>query len=112
MEAGVVIPDSLLSVSRSVIIAEQRMAASLKDYFERILLKDEIRSAAQGYLLHNGLLVRKWPYLVNGGVKPVYQVVVPLKFRSSVLQASRDQFGHFGVHKTYDYVMRYFFGHA
>lgn len=57
-----------------------------------------------------GLLVRKWsPHGAGSVGKPVFQVVVPEKFCKEVLRASHDQLGHFGVGKTYNYILRYFF---
>lgn len=40
---------------------------------------------------------------------PVFQIVVPSKFREEVLRTSHDQLGHLGVRNTNDYVLRYFF---
>ena len=40
---------------------------------------------------------------------PVWQIVVPSKFRSEVLKASHDQSGHLGVYKTHNYILQYFF---
>ena len=106
----VVVPDSLLSVPRSVLGAEQKADPSLSLLFEALLSKEAVRSAAGGYLLQEGLLVRKWsPHGVSFVGKPVFQVVVPEKFRTQVLKTAHDQLGHLGVHKTYNYILRYFF---
>jgi len=104
------VPDSLLSVSRSVLGAEQKADPSLSQMFESVLSKEAERSAVGGYLLQGGLLVRKWsPHGVNFVGEPVFQIVVPEKFRIEVLKTSHDQLGHFGVRKTYDYILRHFF---
>lgn len=104
------VPDSLLSVSRSVLEAEQKADSSLSQMFDAVLSKEAGRSAAGGYLQQEGLLVRKWsPHGVSFVGKPVFQVVVPEKFRGEVLKAAHDQLGHLGVRKTYNYILRYFF---
>lgn len=95
------VPDSLLSVSRSDLGAEQKADPSLSQMFDAVLSKEAERSAAGGYLLQEGLLVRKWsPHGVSFVGKPVFQIVVPEKFRNDVLKASHDQLGHLGVRKT------------
>lgn len=40
---------------------------------------------------------------------PVIQIVLPSKFRKSVLRLAHDESGHWGVKKTYDRVLRHFF---
>ncbi len=57
---SVVVPDSLLSVSRSDLVAEQRADPSLNQLFEAVLSPEDGNSAASGYLLQGELLVRKW----------------------------------------------------
>lgn len=49
------------------------------------------------------------PHGDNSVGDPVLQVVVPSKFRTEVLKASHDHCGHLGVHKTYAYILHYFF---
>ncbi len=103
---SVVVPDSLLSVSRSDLVAEQRADPSLNQLFEAVLSPEDGNSAASGYLLQGELLVRKW--LSHGEDflgKPVFQIVVPAKFRDEVLKTSHDQSGHLGVRKTYNYIL-------
>lgn len=66
---------------------------------------------SSGYLLSNGLLMRRWvPYGENvaGGV--VEQVVLPVKYNRSVLKTAHDSTAdHIGVRKTYDRVLLHFF---
>lgn len=101
-----IIPDSLLSVSRADLVAEQKADPSLTQLFDAVLTVEDGKSAANGYLL----LVRKWmPHGENVVCRPIFQIVVPLKFCDEVLKASHDQSGHLGVRKTYDYILRYFF---
>ena len=40
---------------------------------------------------------------------PIFQVVVPSKFRGYVLKLAHDGSGHLGVHKTYDRILCNFF---
>lgn len=49
------------------------------------------------------------PHVENFVGDPVFQIVVPSRFRDKVLRTSHDQSNHLGVHKTYEYVLRYFF---
>ncbi|XP_039504978.1 uncharacterized protein LOC120460978 [Pimephales promelas] len=91
---------------------EQKLDPSLHTLFESLMSPDEIRHVAQGYFLQDGMLVRKWiPHGSDFAGDPILQVVVPEKYRSLVLESSHDKFaGHFGVRKTYDRILRHFFG--
>lgn len=74
-------------------------------------LFDCVVPMSSGYFLSNGLLMRRWvPYGENvaGGV--VEQVVLPVKYKQSVLKTAHDSTtGHMGVRKTYDRVLLHFF---
>lgn len=61
----------------------------------------EIEDSASGYFLQNSLLVRKWVDH-KGKVlgEPVFQVVLPLRFREAVLKVAHNESGHVGVNKT------------
>lgn len=53
---------------------------------------------------------RKWiPHKGDFVGDPVFQVVVPVNFRHTVIEVAHDQAGHQGVRKTYDRLLRYFF---
>ena len=85
----------------------------MSQLFDLVLTTEEGRSAASGYLLQDKLLVRKWlPHGDSFVDNPVFQVVVPSKFRGEVLKTAHDQSGHLGVRKTYKYLLRYFFWHC
>nr|XP_046229617.1 uncharacterized protein LOC124050808 isoform X1 [Scatophagus argus] len=106
----VVVPDSLLSVSRSDLVVEQRADPSLRPLFELVLATEDVNSVAGGYLLQGELLVRKWlPHGEDFVGKPVFQTVVPAKFRDDILKTAHNQLGHLGVRKTYNYILHYFF---
>ncbi|XP_060928436.1 uncharacterized protein LOC133002867 [Limanda limanda] len=64
-EERVPIPNSLLSVSRSGLVAEQRADSSLSQLFDLVLTTEEGRSAASGYLLQDKLLLHAWINLSN-----------------------------------------------
>lgn len=71
------VPDSLLSVSRSALGAEQKADPSLSQMFDAVLSKEAERSAASDYLLQEGLMVRKWsPHVVSFVGKPVIQIFI------------------------------------
>ncbi len=77
-----------------------------------MISSDEIRHVAHGYFLQDGMLVRKWiPHGNDFAGDPIMQVVVPEKYRSLVLKISHDKLaGHLGVKKSYDRILRHFFG--
>lgn len=55
------------------------------------------------------MLLRKWiPHKDIIG-DPVFQVLVPTKFRQMMIEIAHDQSGHQGVRKTYDRLLRYLF---
>ena len=74
---SVSMPDSLLSVSHTVLATEQRADPSLSKLFDKVLSDADMKSAAIGYLCQDQLLVRKWvPHGLNRVGDPVFQVVV------------------------------------
>lgn len=98
------------SVSQDDLKREQKADLSLKSLFEQVGTDAQIESSARGYFLNDGLLVRKWvPHGENFVGDPIVQIVLPEKFRESVLKVAHEGSGHFGVRKTYDRVLRYFF---
>lgn len=64
---------------------------------------------ACGYFLQDSLLVGKWSPHAGIIGDPVFQIIVPTKFCSAVLQIAHDESGHSGVSKTYNRVLRHFF---
>lgn len=62
------------------------------------------------YFLKDGMLLRRWVSESEPITKVYVQVVVPLKFRQSVVGLAHDGVaGHMGVRKTYDRLQRRFF---
>lgn len=98
------------SVSHDELMHEQKVDSTLKSCMGGVCSPEEVRNRSCCYFLHNNVLMRKWTPQFEGFIgDPIYQVVVPLKYRNIVLQISHDQSGHMGVRKTYDRVLLYFF---
>lgn len=90
-----------LSVSHSELLAEQQADPSLKELFGSLLSSGEMNSVS-GYLIQNGILVKKWVSRVNDFVgDPIFQVVIPSKFRDHVLKLAHDSSGLMGVRKGF-----------
>ncbi|KAL2080855.1 hypothetical protein ACEWY4_022708 [Coilia grayii] len=99
-------------VSPDEFVAAQKEDRSLDELFSLVLPAEDIHSVSRGYFLQDGLLVRKWLHIKgeDGIYDPIFQIVVPLKFRDVVLKTAHGSVsGHLGVKKTYDKVMRYFY---
>lgn len=102
--------DFPLSVSSEELLHEQQSDPYLKDVLSGVLSDLEVSSAAGGYLIHNGLLFRKWVPLGDDFVcDTAYQLVVPAKFCLAVLKVAHDESGHFGTRKTYLGILKHFF---
>ncbi len=55
--------------------------------FDQVQPKQEAKSAAFGYFLHDGVLVHKWvPQGLDCVEDPVVQIVVPTKFQNDVFE--------------------------
>lgn len=75
-----------------------------------MLSPEAASESSRGYVVDNNILLRKWVLHCDDFVAdPVFQVVVPFKFRDAVLRLAHDDAGHWGVRKTYDQVLRHFF---
>ncbi len=99
-----------VSFSRRELIAAQQADVSLGELFDRVLPEGEVQDSAHGYFLQDSLLVRKWVQHGDAFLgDPVFQVVLPVCFRQSVLKVAHDESGHSGVRKTYDRLLRHFF---
>lgn len=104
------LPDFPLAVSHSDLRSEQRADPSLEELFGSVLSASEVKNVASGYFIQDGILLRKWlPHGEDFVGDPIFQVVVPSKLRSHVLELAHDRSGHFGVRKTYDKILRHFF---
>uniref|UniRef100_A0A8C1RHP2 Gypsy retrotransposon integrase-like protein 1 n=1 Tax=Cyprinus carpio TaxID=7962 RepID=A0A8C1RHP2_CYPCA len=107
----IVLPDLPSSLSFSDFVVAQKEDSTLSELFAGVLPVEERHSAARGYFVQDGLLVRKWMPQINDVLEdPVFQIVVPVKFRDLILQTAHgDIAGHLGVRKTYDRLMKYFY---
>ena len=102
--------DFPLSVSHGDLVREQQVDPSLKPLFEGALPAAGVRDSVHAYFIHDEVLVRKWvPHGPDFVGDSIFQIVVPSKFHSLVLQVSQDKCGHMGVLKTYDRILCHFF---
>ncbi|KAI7799880.1 hypothetical protein IRJ41_013806 [Triplophysa rosa] len=103
---------SLLSeISREELVSAQKDDPGLKGLFADVLLPEDVESAASGYFIYDGVLLRKWlARREDCGGELLVQVVVPEKFRDVVFRLSHSAIvGHLGVKKTYDRVLQHFY---
>lgn len=106
----VLLPDLPPLVSRDEWIKAQKSDVSLSSLWDQVVPCHQVSEVAQCYIVQEGLLVCKWMPCFDDVVgAPVFQVVVPRDFRSQVLRTAHDECGHFGVRKTYLYVLKHFF---
>ncbi len=101
---------ALPSVSHQGWVSAQREDPSLKSLFDAALSPEVEESSANGYLIENEVLLRKWTFHAEGGLtEPTIQVVVPVSLRNTVLESAHGGVsGHFGVNKTYQHLLQYF----
>lgn len=98
------------SICSGDLVKEEQLDPSDKGLLNMVCDSDEVCSLFHCYFLQKEVLLRKRVHqgecclgdLIN-------QVVVPQKFRKTVLQIAHDTSGHLGVRKTYDCVLRHFF---
>ena len=109
-EFSFVVPDDL-GVSRVDLAQEQRKDPSLKDLYDLVVPSCQVGNIKQGYVLHDDVLCRIWaPHGDGFSGDPIVQVVLPEKFRTSVIRTAHDKVaGHMGVKKTYHRVLQHFF---
>ncbi len=89
---------------------EQHSDSSLDELFQSVVSPVEVDNVARGYLVHDGVLL--WKYIPHNNDfvgDPVFQIVVPVKYRRMMIEIAHDQLGHQGVRKTYDRLLQYFF---
>lgn len=109
------VPDvSGLSLSRQQLIADQKADESLAHLFEGAVTGDVIEAMSTGYVVKDGLLMRKWTPLNVSPVEEwsvVTQIVVPMPYRVEILKLAHDNplAGHLGIKKTYNRILRHFF---
>lgn len=96
-------------VNRECLVKAQQKDVMLTKCFDAV-------SNAKGdavYFIADGLLMRKWkPRVADDECFTVYQIVVPVEYRSHVLSLAHEHVmaGHLGVTKTYNVCCTIFFG--
>ncbi len=94
-------------VSAEKLRKEQRADSSLNVLFQCAVTPEEMGNLARGYVVGDGVLLRKWiPHKGDFVGDPVFYVVVPVKFRRTLIEIAHDQSGHQDVHKTYDRLLQ------
>lgn len=97
-------------VSAEELGKEQRANFSLDVLFQCAVTPAEMGNLTHGYVVSDGVLLRKWiPHKGDFVWDPVFQVVVPVKFRCTMIEIAHDQSGHQGVRKNYNHLLRYCF---
>jgi len=80
--------------AREELIADQNSDPSLSCLFEKAVLMDESTALKSGYLLSDGVLLRKWSPNFRASAEDdwsvVTQVVVPSKYRHDILCLAHD----------------------
>ncbi|KAK0153503.1 Retrovirus-related Pol polyprotein from transposon 412 [Merluccius polli] len=104
--AGLFVPELPASLSYDELVEAQGKDQSLEKFFALAAA-----DPGKGYLVQNGVLLRKWLFCADPDVADqVMQVVVPDKYRDLVLKTAHGvESGHFGVKKTYNYILRHFY---
>lgn len=104
--SGLFIPELPAPLSYDELVEAQGKDQSLEKYFALAAA-----DPGKGYLVQNGLLLRRWSSCVDPDVADqVMQVMVPDKYRDLVLKTAHGkESGHFGVKKTYNYILRHFY---
>ncbi len=102
-----------LPVTHSQIVMAQNDDSSLKKCLSAVISREAAKKRNTAYFRDNDLLMRKWCSKVEEDLdwNVVYQVVVPLKYRSHVLCLAHEHLlsGHLGVTKTYHRILQHFF---
>ncbi len=70
----------------------------------------EIKSVPSGYFLQDGILMRNWVAHGEDFIgNPIFQVVIPSRFRNHVLKLAHEGSGHLGVRRTCGRILQHFF---
>lgn len=102
-----------LPVSREALIDAQKGDPTLQKCRTNAEVSSPYRRNCH-YVWKDSVLMRKWVSTLSEPENEddwVYQIVVPSKFRQSVLSLAHDHLwsGHLGINKTYHRVLRHFF---
>ena len=98
------------SISQPELVREQKADPTLKELFNLVLPKSEVKNLAHGYFIEDGVLLRKCGPCGQGFIgDPVFQIVIPSKFQEVILRIAHYESGHMGVRRTYNRVLEKFF---
>lgn len=106
--------DTTFRVSREQLIVEQKRDVSLSTLFELVVSGNEADVIPVGYVITDGVLVRRWTpraASTSNDWNTVTQIVVPKPLRGEILRLAHDDpfAGNLGVKKTFDRILRCFF---
>ena len=105
---------SLLTFTRQELLREQSDDPEIQQLCQYALDEHKVDTVPRGYFMKDGVLMRKWrPPTVPASHEwsMIYQIVVPQKYRSTVLSLAHDtpMAGHLGVSKTHRRVLNHFY---
>ena len=107
--------DSVLSVSRNTLIEMQSADDSLQGVRDKIVDVGQIGQHRVCFYDDDGMLMRKWEKQQMTGrvnmtkLNQTTQVVVPKKYRLSIMTMAHDKSGHLGIEKSKDRILAHFY---
>lgn len=105
--------NSSIIVNRKQMSDAQQSDPLLRKCFNSAVRQEVVKEEKVAYFIDDGLLMRKWCSNddAEGDWSSVFQIVVPVVYRTQVLRLAHDHqlAGHLGITKTYDRILRHFF---
>lgn len=105
--------NSSIIVNRKQMSDAQQSDPLLHKCFNSAVRQEVVKEEKVAYFIDDGLLMRKWCSNddAEGDWSSVFQIVVPVVYRTQVLRLAHDHqlAGHLGITKTYDRILRHFF---
>ncbi len=105
--------NSSIVVNRKQMSDAQQCDPLLRKCFNSAVSQEVAKEEKVAYFIDDGLLMRKWcsSNAAEGDWSSVFQIVIPVVYRTQVLQQAHDHqlAGHLGITKTYDRILRHFF---
>jgi len=103
-----------LTFTREELLQEQSNDPEIQQHCHYALGEHKVDTIPRGYFIKDGVLMRKWrPPTVPASHEwnVIYQIVVPQKYRSTVLNLAHNtpMAGHLGVNKMYRRVLNHFY---
>lgn len=107
------VPPLALPVTQDKLISAQQADKTLRPCFDAAVTPEAAKTRPVAYVVENELLMRKWTSPVAAGMEwgVTYQIVVPLVYHLQVLSLAHENpwFGHLGIAKTYNSLLKHFF---